>query len=373
MLSDIHLGHRDTTTSWIIQNLDRTFDHYRDDSQWTSLDAIFIAGDLFDSPLPLNSPVRAEVIEWASRILPWCARHRISFIILEGTPSHDADQPKMLEDLANTFKLMYPDLDFLYVNDLSIRWHERLQRNIVYVPDCCRDSCREVEDWVEAEMRRLNLDQIDMAVMHGVFGYQLRFGSEDHKYRERWWLDRVRGYLHIGHHHTFSQYERIVAEGSYDRLRHGEEEPKGFVWARDMGEERWFTFVENPGAKIYHTVKLTSMDLDKSLARIAKSTESLPTGAHVRVMAPRGHPVLQATREIINIYNAFVMKFEPEKDAEEDKQITLNSDLPLATYVPVTLTPDNVVAHAMDYIEHRMLDVQPSDYPALKAYLESMV
>ena len=48
--------------------------------------------------------------------------------------------------------------------------------------------------------------------------------------------------------------ERIVAAGSFERLAHGEEEPKGYLVAKD----RTYTFIPNTDAYIYKNITLRS-------------------------------------------------------------------------------------------------------------------
>lgn len=370
--SDVHFGHPDTPAYSIINNLDEMFDRYSSSSRFAELDAIFIAGDLFDAPLPLNSSVREPVIAWGTRLLSFCARHDIALVILEGTPSHDAKQSKLIADLAASYKDVYPNLDFTYVDELSIIWHAKLGRWLAMVPDCCRDTCLEAEEYLESEMLRLGIEKFDIAIMHGVFRYQLAYGDDKHKYREDWWLDRCNGYIHIGHHHTYTHYQRIIASGSLDRLRHGEPEPKGMIWVQEIGNERRFTFIENTGAKIYHTVEITDMSLERTLARLKREIEQHPTGSHIRIIAPREHPIHQGQRDLIRAYTWYVLKFEYEKQ-DDVKPLTLRSDVAMVAYTPVTLTPDNIVERMLAFVDETVSDMTPSDRTMLTEYLNDMV
>jgi DNA repair exonuclease SbcCD nuclease subunit len=54
VLSDIHLGSKNNTTAEIINNLDIFFKNYTQDGEFSELDIIFIAGDLFDRLLDMN-------------------------------------------------------------------------------------------------------------------------------------------------------------------------------------------------------------------------------------------------------------------------------------------------------------------------------
>ena len=83
------------------------------------------------------------------------------------------------------------------------------------------------------------LTKVDYAVMHGQFDYQLPkhiTGMPRHDSQK--YLDIVKHYIFIGHIHTHSVYDRIIAQGSFDRLTHGQEEPKGYVVSIVDDEEK---------------------------------------------------------------------------------------------------------------------------------------
>ena len=73
-LSDIHLGHSNTSTSSIIRNLDNNFIAH---PEFKDLDIIFIAGDLFDRLLAHDDPNRPEIYLWFVRLCEACAKHDI--------------------------------------------------------------------------------------------------------------------------------------------------------------------------------------------------------------------------------------------------------------------------------------------------------
>jgi hypothetical protein len=107
------------------------------------------------------------------------------------------------------------------------------------------------------------------------------------------YMSFTRHFIFIGHVHTHSVVGNAIAQGSFDRLKHGEEEPKGFVIAyidEDNGDHVFF--VENTKARIYKTVQCYKMDLESTLRYIEEVTTPLPGDSAVRIEAEPDHPFL---------------------------------------------------------------------------------
>lgn len=291
VVSDVHLGARNTSYREIINHLDLFFHHFADSSPYSKLDALFIAGDLWDDTIELSSEVLVTFVPFWHRLLRWCHRNNIILRVLEGTPRHDRGQGKTLSEITAA---LLPELDFQYVSALSIEKNATLGLSILYVPDECRHTAEVVYQDVLGLMAEAQLTSVDIAIMHGMFQYQLGTIPMNSKvYDEQRWLALVNHYLSIGHIHVHSQYERIVAQGSFDRLSHGEEGAKGVTWFhRDSTGEWSWRFIENKAAKIYRTLKVSG-DVDKALKQIDKEVKLLPDESHVRIQAVVGHPVFQ--------------------------------------------------------------------------------
>ena len=133
---------------------------------------------------------------------------------------------------------------------------------MLYVPDKCRPTAEAVARDVQALFDEQGVEQVDIGMMHGMFKYQLgTIPMNNQVHEERFYLDKVKNFISIGHVHTYSTYERIVAQGSFDRLTHGQEEPKGAVLFTRVDGEWSYRFVENTKAKKYVDLEVKG-DLD---------------------------------------------------------------------------------------------------------------
>lgn len=248
--SDIHLGHQRTTTPEILESLRHCLD---DNEVYKNVDFLIFAGDVFDRLLELNNPHLFQIDLWMAEVIRQCHYHDVTLVILAGTKSHDRDQNERWVTINNIVK---NPCRLHYADTVEITYFKEWDLNILFVPDDWNTdssiTLKEVKDLMSSK----GLTKVDLAVMHGQFQHQLpEFISlkspVTHSNEE--YLNLVEHYILIGHIHTHTVYDRILAQGSLDRLSHGEEEPKGFL----MGEinlrgdrtNDWYSFVENKKAK----------------------------------------------------------------------------------------------------------------------------
>lgn len=169
VISDIHLGNERNTTKEIIANLDTYFDNYNPTSQFADLDILFIAGDLYDKLLDFSSDDIHEITLWLSRVVKFCSRNSIKLRILEGTPSHDWQQSRIIETLDS---LLTVKTDIRYISTIHIEYLKDLGIHILYVPDEATSSAELTFTIVKKLMAELKIEQVDIAIMHGMFDYQ---------------------------------------------------------------------------------------------------------------------------------------------------------------------------------------------------------
>lgn len=320
-LSDVHLGNRNTPAETIINNLKVFFKNFDLKDNFDDLKAIFIAGDLWDDALQFSSEVLPGFFRFWHLFTMWCYRKKIILRVLEGTPKHDRLQGATI---AAFTEVNCPDLDFKYVKDLSIEYIPDLAMNVLYVPDECRHTADQCYNDVLELMREQHLSQVDIAIMHGMFKCQLGDIPMNDKLRpklhdEELYLSIVEHFVSIGHVHTRLQYKRIFAQGSFDRISHGESLPKGAWYFKDQGNNKWLPiFLENKGAKQYVTVEIDAvLSLEKALKKIDKEIGHLPMQSAVRIAAPSGHDIHQAYEKLRLSYPFFIFTKKVLKEKEE--------------------------------------------------------
>lgn len=309
-LSDIHFGHPNTPAKDIVDHLKVFFNHFKVTNNFDDLKLIIIAGDLWDQGLSFQDDAVREVVLFWGFFTRWCERKGISLLVIEGTPKHDSQQSGTLEVIT---RQAAPDLKFRYVKELSIVYLEELDLNVLVVPDECRPTAEQVQRDVMDLLSQHQLKQVDIAAMHGMFRYQLGSIPMNPKvHHEAFYLEIVRYFIVIGHIHVASQYEGIYAQGSFDRLAHGEEGDKGAFYFQEPQEGVFIaTFLKNTLAKDYVTLPMKGK-LDDALTLIDNTIRALPDWSFVRLVGEKRddlqeglkilkekYPLIQFSRKVL--------------------------------------------------------------------------
>ena len=340
VLSDVHLGHPRNKTDNIIKNLDSFFGNF---TKYRDLDAIFIAGDLFDTLLDNHTPDYHNIIIWVYRLMHFCARNNIKLRILEGTPSHDWNQPRIFQTLIGVSTL---PLDFKYVSNIFIEFLEEKGLYILYVPDEATESAETTLKFIKNQIIDLGINKVDIAIMHGMFGFQLNNIVTTQTHNESDYLDMVNYYIHIGHIHTHNKYARIIAQGSFDRLAHGEEEEKGAILATvdKASNISSYEFIVNKTAKIFKTINIPKhYTIEEALDRLDKQILKYPEDSFIRIKAPKNHIVYQAFEELRKRYINYNLSKKNEEDMVTDNQLVEDITYTNPEYEVITITHDNIV------------------------------
>lgn len=301
-LSDIHLGHPHTKAANIVERLKAG--PFSEESL-AKADLVVIAGDLWDRLLKTNDEDYQCGLLMLLTLCQRCQYHRVVCRILEGTTLHDNHQSRLLDTLVNGLRSKNPDkvYDVAYVRDLSIEHIDALGIDVLYVPDNLGDAAPTFSR-VRELMDERRLEAIDFAFMHGQFRYQMpEVADRGFVHREEDYLGVVRHQIFIGHHHTFSQFDRIVASGSFDRLGQNEEGAKGHVVYDLFDDHQWrITHVHNENAQTYKTLQITKPGLEQSLAEIGKLCAKMEPGAILRLQLHRTHPLVAQLSDVPRLF-----------------------------------------------------------------------
>lgn len=351
VISDIHLGNRRNTASEMIVNLRAAFP---DNYETSILDVIFIAGDLFDDLLVLNDSDVWEIKFWVADLLRLCKKHDIMIRVLEGTPSHDRKQPIMFPNTNDSAKI---GANLKYVDTISIEHIQELGKTILYVPDEASPTTEETLSQIKELLKAKGLEKVDIIIMHGQFEYQLPEHIKAQKHDSSEYLKIVKYYVHIGHIHVYSAFKDIYAQGSFDRISHGEESPKGHVRVTIKGDDKKIRFVENVGAKIFKSVDCEDMDLDSTIRKITEVAEKLPSGSFIRIKASSKNPILSNVVSLITMFPLLTWSKLVVADKSEEQMISEEEVI----FQPVQISATNVEGLLMDKITRVTNDIRIID------------
>lgn len=338
-IHDLHLGHNKTKAHDVA---DRLLNQLTD-TYFMTLDLLLIPGDFIDQNLLYSDPTTITIADTMVNLLKLASQYDVSIKIVKGTPSHDGDQ---LEHFIKLAEYLDIPVKISYYKDMAIEFDEDLGISVLYVPD---EWASREDMYIEA-IRLLsenNLEQVDFIVGHNQFGYQFREGLRDKisHLKEEDWCKLVKYHAFFGHVHIQSQYDKILVAGSYDRLKHGEEQPKGFyevTYYEDGYNE--IKFIENAEAELYKSLYLLP-DYDSGNTAhfnwlLDRMKELERPNGHVRIMYhDKGLPIKDLLAILKQHYPSYLYTAHFIGD-EETQVTTILPDEEIEDYI--SLTPDNL-------------------------------
>lgn len=346
-ISDIHLGHSRVPTEHILTSLEELLS---DNERLQNLDLLILAGDVFDSLQGLPEAHIGAIQHFIIRLLRRCYQFNIVLRVLEGTPSHDRGQSQQFVILKEALEI---DVDVRYVDAIEIEHHDRLGIDMLYIPDEYHATTEETLQEVQTLLANKGLEQVDLAIMHGMFPHQLPEGLKLPAHDPEAYLKIVRHYIFIGHVHAASQYDRILSQGSWDRLCHGEEEDKGCWLVEIRPEGDSITFIKNPHATIFKTISLMDISEDQVQYALNEVIAECCAGSHLRVQINRDHtglPVLQSVMDRNPSINWTITS--PKRAVDSLAQESLKASI----YVPSAINATSIRALMQDRLEQQALD-----------------
>lgn len=332
--SDVHMGHPRVKTSLTYQCVREAFP---DNRETAKLDMLIIAGDWYDRLLNLSQDDVQETDLAIIYLLRLCAKHDITLVVLEGTPSHDWKQSERFVFFNKHFSI---GCDLYYFDELCIHHFEKFGLDFLFVPDEWTNSTTKTFAEVQQKLKERDLEKVDYAIMHGCFDYQLPILADNIKHDSQAYLDIVRYLIFIGHIHNYSRFDRIIAQGSLNRLSQGEEAPKGHVRAKVRSETDYeVIFVETKNAAIFKTIQCHDFPLEQAYELIDSVAKTVPDESFLRVRANMGSAVLNAMKRMEERWPTIRWTIEPNERVEKTRVEIVKE----STYSPITITPDNIV------------------------------
>lgn len=336
-ISDIHLGHKRNKTENIVKNLREFFKTYNKKIKECKI--IFIAGDIFDTLLSNNSNDYLLATEWLTELIIFCKVNNIRLRILEGTPSHDWYQAKLITNIISKLNI---EVDYKYITTLYIEKMLDIGLNILYIPDEYKHKASETYEDVLKLLKENGISTVDITIMHGQFHYQLPMVKLESSHTEDNYLNLTKYFINVGHIHTPSVYSRIIANGSFDRLAHNEEEDKGAVICTIHKDgNSVFEFLKNKNAMLFKTYNYSDskLTLDELMVDINNKIKELPDHSHVRILLKDINNLSDAIKELKKNYPFITIKVQ----IETDKSIKLGDNILEENKIEsFTITKDNI-------------------------------
>ena len=247
-ISDIHIGHNNINVHLVHEHLKKFLYPLLNDD----LDVLFLVGDFTHTLLHLSNDAAFISLKIMKELGDLSNKHNFQLRVLKGTSEHDRDQ--------NKYFLMDPDKypNVQVIDKMTIELMDKIGA-IAYCPDDLPyDNAQEV---LINMISDYGLDQISMLVHHGFFKHEIPPNVPIQPYNLFNW-DILKKYIKVcvikGHVHTSSIYHKVFDNGSFERMKHGEEENKGFfVFEFDPDTFKLkHNFIVNEDTYIFKTLDL---------------------------------------------------------------------------------------------------------------------
>ena len=257
-IADLHLGHLRTPASYIARNIKKyVFPRIPD------VDIVFIAGDIFDLSVGLNSNNACVILALFDELFDICNVNNAKLRLLKGTHYHDKNQIKSLLSLAiNT------NLDIKYFDSPSLEYIQDLDIYVYYLPDNLPYTLSDLLKKMENDFKLNHIQKVDILVCHGTFD----FANVPHEfiYPYEVMSKYVSKYMLLGHIHQAMKYKKAFYSGSFDMLTHGDNTSKGFFIIDTDNKEKPYEFIRNENQLPYHTFEITKETERNLLSKLDK-------------------------------------------------------------------------------------------------------
>lgn len=348
--SDQHTLHNNTATSHVLYNASQFLMRSHNLEE---VDIVVFGGDFYDRLVDTSHPDMRLTQHWIRNFLLECLKHNVIVRVLEGTSSHDREQ-------SENFVVQCPEgLDLKWVKELSHEYIETLGIDVFYVPDNMGGvSPDTIWNQTLEILSAKGLSEVDYIFFHGAFEYQIPLKFSKHSHSEVRWQTICKRNIFAGHVHRQSEYGKIRVSGSFDRINHGEEQPKGayeFWWDKDSD---WCDtkFWENKNALPYYRVLQHPEDTNDTLLdrvnRVIELKKPVPN-SRIQIRGTNGALIKGVAEFLRGSHPSIFFDVDASSAMEKSLAVETVSDL---TYEGITLTKDNFKHNLKQFSMEEQID-----------------
>lgn len=320
-IADIHFGAMTTLTVQLFNNLKNNFIGWLEQNA-PDVNIIALCGDIYHLKLSLDSTEAKLASHFVDLLQKKFPNARI--IIVKGTRAHDLNQlDNFSTRIGDNFKLYNTVTEDYYGDNFKY-----LVIPEEYYPD------KSVYD-----QYLKTTEKYDWVFFHGMFsfagGYALQTGNKFNKicFNSSEFENIVNGKVVGGHIHIPMEEGKVQYAGSFERWRHGEEEPKGFRYHEydtDTKQVLRDEFIENKDTSIYKTISYKDVNVDnleeltRQLDKLRQPCYSLriKIGKTDEITDEQSENLVAACLQFNNVVLLKESKSIKKKDTEEERKIS---------------------------------------------------
>ena len=316
LISDIHFGRGNS------DKLANELSIFKDYITENRMDAVIVAGDLYDRVLKMNEPASKHVISFVNWLVEYGNKNRSQIRILKGTKTHDHNQ-------LNNFETLTKNSNFRIINYLQ---SEQILPflDTLYIPE-------EYEGIEYYDQKFLFDHKYKLIVGHGTIDFASFVDNTESPIKDapvfsRKQLDEISMVTIFGHIHNAISEGNCHYIGSYSRGNFIETSTKGFIHLTIYDNSYHIERIENTMADTYVTInidELEGLSNEEKLVYIKKAKDEFD---HVKVITKNKNSenidLIRSATKGTDIKVEVKAKVETKK-IDEKYEFVLDRTLPL--------------------------------------------
>jgi hypothetical protein len=218
-------------------------------------------------------------------------------------------------------------VDYTHVETLDILYFKKLNKHILFVPDEFSPTPAQTLALVKQKLKDAYIEAVDVCLLHGYFDFQVppeiktiqAHSSEEYS-------KIVLGPVLSGHVHERTRYKNIEPHGSFDRIAHNEEAPKGYLRGVIFDNNSYeVSFIENKNAAIYKTLICNQTNMEDTLVYLQKTIKKYRHGSRIKIRAVSTHPIFANKKVVREMFPDHVLDFDSKKPKKQLEKIMSNT------------------------------------------------
>jgi hypothetical protein len=236
-------------------------------------DIFFINGDFFDTLVIFDNHGFDPICDTIFKLFYLCEKHNVILRLMQGTWTHDRDQCRRFETF---YRYSRATFNFRFVDGIDLEVMSVKDRDLkgMYVPDDLPfKSSDDIVDVIKERLRERGWDSVDYGCMHGFFDFTFpkNVRTDNVVVFKKEQFPFVKKMIDVGHVHQYRKDGHVISNGSFDRLTHGDEDPKGCIKVLDYPDHYTAQFIQNHQAAIFDTLTFVSEDSTETISQKIES------------------------------------------------------------------------------------------------------
>lgn len=333
-LMDLHIGHPKTIPSKTHEHLEKYL--Y---PELKNIDLLLIGGDFFDNLLNLNSDAGMYAGIIIDDLIEFAKEYKFFIRVIRGTFTHDRYQNRffLVKDGGENNIDGCPLVRV--IDNIELEYISSLNLSIIYCPD--DQPYKDLTGSIINIISKHPSGKVDILCSHGYYDHMLPSQTIHIPHNTLYW-DRLKSYISgialNGHIHNSFVYNNVISVGSFERMKHADEGPKGYYLVNYNTKKKKATYkqVVNELATPFITIPLNNFGTPEKVCQyittlVDEKTELLGKDARIFIRLLGNSPDVKAFTEEL-FPNVTVSMSDTSFNDEPDEDLNISCDeLPVIT------------------------------------------